>query len=118
MSEEPQKVESYQGFLDKFAASGVIRELRLEVKRTTKGKCEHSEYFPPRAKDAEPRKAGRQVSLIKGVRFRLATDGAELTEEEQELQQEREAQRHRNQDELLNTDLDDDFDLEEMNYDY
>lgn len=111
-----QKVESYQGFLDKFAASGVVKSLGLEAKRTTRGSCEHSEWTSARAKDAEPRRAGRQVSLVKGVRFRLITD---LSEEEAEEQADLDAKRRKNQDDLINNwsdDLDDDFDLEEMKY--
>jgi len=97
-----QKVESYQGFLDKFAASSLVRTLGLEARRTTKGECQHSTYLSPRQKDGEPRKAGRQVSLIKGVRFALSTDQGEPTEDELAAKRAADAIRAKNQDALLN----------------
>lgn len=74
-----QKVEAYQGFVDKFSATERVKEAGLEVKRTTWAGLTQSKFTPSNARgsdDTKTRVAGRLAVLIKGVRFKTENDDA------------------------------------------
>lgn len=69
-----QKVEAYQSFLDKFAASSRVKEAKLEAKKTTWTGLTQSKFTPTQGKqrdDAKPREAGKIAVVIKNLAFRV-----------------------------------------------